>query len=260
MSDIHPTAIVDASAELGEGVSVGPYSIIEGGVSIGQDSWIGPHVTIRKHTVIGQENRVFQYCSIGEMPQHQGYDGEPTRLIIGNRNIIREYSTVNRGTDAKIGGLGYTRIGNDNMLMAYTHIAHDCTLGDQIIFANGASLAGHVAVASQAVLGGFTLVHQFCRIGQHCITGIGCICLQDIPPYVVASGNPAAPHGINVKGLKRRNFDSETIQLLQQAYRIFYRNNLNRLSAVDEIRALSVDKHVQAFADFMICSKRKIIR
>ncbi len=260
MAEIHPTAIVDSSAKLGEGVSIGPYSIIEGDVSIGRNTWVGPHAVIRSHTDIGDANRIFQYCSIGEMPQHQAYEGEPTRLLIGNRNTIREYSTINRGTDAKIGGRGLTRIGNDNMLMAYTHIAHDCTLGDQIIFANGASLAGHVEVASHAILGGFTLVHQFCRIGQHCITGIGCICLQDIPPYIVAAGNPAEPHGINNTGLKRREFDSKTIHLLNQAYRIFYRNGLDMVSAVEKIRNLSDGEHVQAFADFMTCSKRSIVR
>ncbi|MCY4228328.1 MAG: acyl-ACP--UDP-N-acetylglucosamine O-acyltransferase [Gammaproteobacteria bacterium] len=261
MADIHPTAIIDSSANLGDGVVVGPYSIIEEDVSIGRDTWVGPHVVIRKHTDIGAANRIFQFCSIGEMPQHQGYEGEPTRLLIGDRNTIREYSTINRGTDAKIGGLGLTRIGDSNMLMAYTHIAHDCILGDQIIFANGASLAGHVEVASHAILGGFTLVHQFCRIGKHCMTGIGCICLQDIPPYIVAAGNPAEPHGINNTGLKRRDFDSQTIQLLNRAYRIFYRKNLDMETAVERIRNLSDDEHVHSFADFMIsCSKRSIIR
>lgn len=260
MSELHPTAIIDPSAKLAEGVSVGPYSIIEGEVSIGRDTWIGPHAVIRRHTEIGEANRIFQFCSIGEMPQHQGYRGEPTRLIIGDRNTIREYSTINRATDAKIGGLGLTRIGSDNMIMAYTHIAHDCTLGDQIIFANGASLAGHVEIESHAIIGGFTLVHQFCRIGQHCITGIGCICLQDIPPYIVAAGNPAAPHGINTTGLKRRKFTGDTIQLLNQAYRIFYRSGLHMNAALERIRELSDDEHVQAFADFMTCSKRSIVR
>ncbi len=260
MAEIHPTAIVDPSANLDEGVVVEPYTIIEGDVCIGRNTWVGPHVVIREHTDIGESNRIFQYCSIGEMPQHQGYEGEATRLLIGDRNTIREYSTINRGTDAKIGGLGLTRIGNDNTLMAYTHIAHDCILGNQIIFANGASLAGHVVVESHAILGGFTLVHQFCRIGQHCITGIGCICLQDIPPYIVAAGNPAVPHGINNTGLKRREFDSKQIQLLNQSYRIFYRNGLDMATAVRKIRDLCDDVHVHSFANFMTNSKRGIVR
>lgn len=261
MTEIHKTAIIDPSAKLGEEVSVGPYSIIGCDVNIGRGTWIGPHVVIRNHTDIGEDNRIYQYCSIGESPQHQGYADEPTRLIIGDRNTIREYSTINRGTDPKIGGLGLTRIGSDNFIMAYTHIAHDCILGDHVIFANGASLAGHVEVQSNAILGGFTLVHQFCRIGQHCITGIGCICLQDIPPYIVAAGNPAEPHGINTTGLKRRDFESGTIQLLNQAYRLFYRKGLDMNSALDRIRQLSDnDEHVHAFADFMTRTKRGIIR
>ena len=258
MSDIHPTAIVAESARLGRDVTVGPFSIIEDNVTIGDGTWVGPHVVIRNYTTIGRDNRIFQFSSIGEDPQHQGYCGEPTRLEIGDRNTIREYCTINRGT---AGGLGVTRIGDDNFIMAYAHIAHDCVLGNYIIFANGASLAGHVYIGDHAILGGFSLVHQFCRIGQHCITGIGCVCLQDVPPYIVAAGNPATPFGINKKGLRRRHFTEESISLLTTAYRVVYRRNLNLQSAIDELRALNFDDpDVAAFKKFICQSERGIIR
>jgi len=258
MAEIHQTAIIDPSVTLGEDVSVGPYTIIEKDVSIGVGTWIGPHVVIRNHTDIGANNKVFQFCSIGEEPQHQGYAGEPTRLVIGDRNIVREYCTINRGTAS---GLGMTKIGNDNFIMAYTHIAHDCVLGNHIIFANGASLAGHVDIGDYAILGGFTLVHQFCRIGPHCITGIGCICLQDVPPYIVAAGNPAGPFGINNKGLRRRDFSEESIRLLNAAYRTVYRKNLDLKSSLAELEKLSGDNpDVAIFADFLRHSDRGIIR
>ncbi len=258
MSDIHPTAIVAESARLGRDVTVGPFSIIEENVTIGDGTWVGPHVVIRNYTTIGRDNRIFQFSSIGEDPQHKGYCGEPTRLDIGDRNTIREYCTINRGT---AGGLGVTRIGDDNFIMAYAHIAHDCVLGNYIIFANGASLAGHVYIGDHAILGGFSLVHQFCRIGQHCITGIGCVCLQDVPPYIVAAGNPATPFGINKKGLRRRHFTEESISLLTTAYRVVYRRNLNLQSAIDELCTLNFDDpDVASFKKFICQSERGIIR
>ena len=258
MSGIHPTAIVAERASIGGNVTIGPFSIIEENVTIGDGTWIGPHVVIRNFTTIGKDNRIFQFSSIGEDPQHQGYAGEPTRLEIGDRNTIREYCTINRGT---AGGLGVTRIGDDNFIMAYAHIAHDCVLGNFIIFANSASLAGHVYIGDHAILGGFTLVHQFCRIGQHCITGIGCVCLQDVPPYIVAAGNPATPFGINKKGLRRRHFTQQTIALLDTAYRVVYRHNLNLQSAIDELRALHGDNaDVAIFRKFICQSERGIIR
>ena len=164
MAEIHPSAIVDPEASIADDVVIGPFTIVEGDVTIDSGTWVGPHVVIRGHTSIGNDNRIFQFCSIGEVPQHQGYAGEPTRVVIGDRNTIREYCTVNRGT---ADNLGETRIGDDNFIMSYTHIAHDCVLGNSIIFANGASLAGHVDIGDHAILGGFTLVHQFCKIGQH---------------------------------------------------------------------------------------------
>lgn len=258
MATIHPSAIVDPAAELGEGVEVGPFSIIEKDVVIGDNTWIGPHVVIRNHTTIGQQNRIFQFSSIGEQPQYQGYAGEPTRLVIGDRNTIREYCTLNRGT---AGHLGETRIGNDNFIMAYVHIAHDCTLGNNIIFANGSSLAGHVDVGDYAIMGGFSLVHQFCKVGAHCITGIGCICFQDVPPYIVAAGNSAQPYGINVKGLHRRNFSEQTISMLKRAYRLVYRSNLDLRTAINEIDNLTPkDSAVHTFSEFLRGSERGIIR
>lgn len=258
MTEVHQTALVDQSAQLGKNITIGPYSIIEAGVTIGDGTWIGPHVVIRSFTSIGKENKIFQFCSIGDTPQHQGYAGEPTKLEIGARNTIREYCTINRGT---ANGLGLTKIGNDNFIMAYAHIAHDCVLGDHIIFANGASLAGHVDIGDYAILGGFSLVHQFCKIGQHCITGIGCVCLQDVPPYIVAAGNPAKPFGVNSKGLRRRDFSEESIKLLNQAYRVVYRRSLDLQSAISEVEKMNGNNsEVINFSEFLSHSKRGIIR
>lgn len=258
MAEIHPTAIVDPGAELGESVQVGPYSIIENHVVVGDGTWIGPHVVIRSHTAIGRDNRLYQFSSIGEAPQHLGYAGEPTRLVIGDRNVVREYCTLSRGT---AGHLGETRIGNDCFIMAYAHIAHDCTLGDHVTFANGASLAGHVEVGDHAILGGFTLVHQFCKVGAHCITGIGAVCLQDVPPFIMAAGNTAQPYGINAKGLHRRNYSEETIALLKQAYKLLYRNGLELRTAIEEIERLAPDNPaLSTFCEFLRRSERGVIR
>ena len=258
MTRVHPSALVDPAAELGEGVEVGPFSIVEKNVVIGDNTWVGPHVVIRSHTTIGRDNKLFQFSSIGEQPQHAGYRGEPTRLVIGDRNIIREYCTLNRGT---AGHLEETRIGNDNFIMAYVHIAHDCTLGNNIIFANGASLAGHVDIGDFAIMGGFSLVHQFCKVGAHCITGIGAICFQDVPPFIVAAGNSAKPYGINTKGLHRRDFSEQTIALLKRSYKLLYRNNLDLKTAIAEIDQLSQgDEAVNVFSNFLRRSERGVIR
>ena len=258
MAQIHETAIVDPSAEIADDVVVGPFSIIEGNVSIGPGTWIGPHVVIRNHTHIGSENRIFQFASVGEEPQYQGYKQEPTELLIGDRNTIREYCTLSRGT---VGHGGVTRIGNDNFLMAYVHIAHDCVLGNHTIFANGSSLAGHVEVGDYAIMGGFSLVHQFCKVGAHCITGIGAICFQDAPPFIVAAGNSAQPYGINVKGLRRRGFSEDTISLLKAAYRLLYRSDLTLKAAISEIQEIGKDSAQTALlCDFLRRSDRGIIR
>jgi UDP-N-acetylglucosamine acyltransferase len=255
---IDPRAVIDAEARIGPGVSIGAFSIVEAGVEIERDTWVGPHVVIRRGTCIGVENRIFQFSSIGEAPQHVDYHDEPTRLSIGDRNIIREYCTVNRGT--AMGG-GVTRIGNDNFLMAYVHVAHDCRIGDHTIFANGASLAGHVSVGDFAILGGFTLIHQFCRAGAHCITGIGSVCLQDIPPFVLAAGNTASPRGINTKGLRRREFSDAAILALKRGYRTLFRSGLDLRSALRELEVPARScPELFEFTEFFRTTRRGVIR
>ncbi|MGA8259362.1 MAG: acyl-ACP--UDP-N-acetylglucosamine O-acyltransferase [Arenicellales bacterium] len=255
---IHERAIIEPGAEIGENVTIGPYAIISGTTVIGDGTWVGPHVVISGRTRIGRCNRIYQFCSIGEAPQHLGYKGEDTVVEIGDENVVREYTTINRGT---AGGGGVTRIGNQNFLMAYVHIAHDCIIGSHTIFANCASLAGHVTVGDYAILGGFTLVHQFCRIGAHSITGIGCVCLQDVPPYMVAAGNRAQPHGINVKGLRRRSFSEEDIIALKRAYKTLYRSELALKDARQEMhRELADHPAVAELIRFLQHSERGIIR
>ncbi|NOT99346.1 MAG: acyl-ACP--UDP-N-acetylglucosamine O-acyltransferase, partial [Sideroxydans sp.] len=211
----HSTAIIHPNARLADDVEVGAYSIIGEHVEIGAGTVIGSHVVINGHTRIGQHNRIFQFCSLGEIPQDKKYANEPTRLEIGDHNTIREFCTFNLGT-AQDGGV--TRVGNHNWIMAYVHLAHDCQVGNHTIFANNAQLAGHVEVHDYAILGGFTVVHQFVKIGAHIITGMGTILLQDVPTYMLVSGNPSAPHGINSEGLKRRGFSSASIMSIKRAY------------------------------------------
>ena len=255
---IHHTALVHSGAIVGRNVSIGPYSIVEDDVVLGDDTDVGPHVVIKSGTQIGSGNRVYQFASIGDAPQYAGYRNEDTRLSIGDRNVIREYVTLNRGSPA---GTGVTRIGNDNFLMAYVHIAHDSVLGDGTIFANGASLAGHVSVGDFAILGGFTLVHQFCRIGEHSITGIGAVCLKDVPPYVVATGNAAEPYGINTKGLRRRGFSELSIVALKKAYRCLYRSSNDLHTALQELRLQASDQpEIEKLISFVETSQRGIIR
>ena len=255
---IDARAVVEPGAVLGHGVTVGPFSVIGSDVKIGDDTWIGSHVVITGNTVIGSNNRIYHFCSLGEAPQHTGYRGEATQLHIGNDNTIREYCTLNRGT---VGGGGVTTVGNSNFLMAYVHIAHDCKLGNNTIFANCASLAGHVSVGDHAILGGFTLVHQFCRVGAHCITGIGSVCLQDVPPFVVAAGNRAVPHGINTKGLRRRDFSDREIRDLKAVYKLIYRSNNSLRNALDEVERQHSDSRVaMEFVEFIRDSSRGVIR
>lgn len=256
---IHPTAIIHSGARLGAGVSVGPYSIIGEHVEIGDNTRIGPHVVISGHTRIGCDNRIFQFSSIGEIPQDKKYAGEPTRLEIGDRNTIREYCTLNLGT---VQDAGVTRVGDDNWIMAYVHIAHDCQVGNKTIFANNAQLAGHVHVGDWAIFGGYTGVHQFCRVGAHTMTAVGTVILQDVPPYVMAAGNSATPYGINAEGLKRRGFSPDALMVLKRAYRTLYKSGLT----LDEAKAkLEEDAKVhpaeiQPILDFLAVSKRGIIR
>ncbi|TXI76028.1 MAG: acyl-ACP--UDP-N-acetylglucosamine O-acyltransferase [Dokdonella sp.] len=255
---IHSTAIIDPAAQLGANVEVGAYSIIGPHVEIGDETVIGPHVVVSGHTRIGRENRIFQFCSLGEPPQDKKHRGEPTRLEIGDRNTIREFCTFNLGTALDA---GVTRIGDDNWIMAYVHIAHDCQVGSRTIFANNAQLAGHVHVGDWAILGGFTGVHQFCRIGAHAMTAAGAVVLQDVPPYVMAAGNSASPYGINAEGLKRRGFSTDATLALKRAYRTIYKSGL----MLDEARAkLQEDAvthpEIQPLLDFLAVSKRGIIR
>ncbi len=258
MTTIHDTAIVHPKASLGERVSIGPYSIVGEHVQIGEGTQIGPHVVLHGHTRLGRDNRIFQFCSLGEIPQDKKYAGEPTELHIGDRNTIREFCTFNIGT-VQDGGI--THVGDDNWLMAYVHLAHDCHVGNHTIFANNASLAGHVQVGDYAILGGFTGVHQFCKIGAHVMTGISSVVFKDIPPYVMAAGQPAAPHGINSEGLKRRGFSTECLAGLKRAYKILYREGLTLAEAIQQLQLLANKvKEVQPLLDFVSQTERGIIR
>jgi UDP-N-acetylglucosamine acyltransferase len=254
---IHPLAIVDPGAKTGEDVQIGAFSIIGAGVEIGAGTWIGPHVVINGPTRIGTGNRIYQFSSLGEGPQHLGYKDEPTRLEIGDRNIIREYCTLNRGT---VGGGGITRLGHDNFIMAYCHVAHDCQVGNRTIFANGTSLAGHVTVEDQVIFGGFSMIHQFCRVGAHAMTGISTVTFKDIPPYLLVAGNTAVPHGLNVRGLKRRNFSEQTIEALRQAYKLVYKSGLRLSEATEQLAQMAASPEVRHFLDFIRQSERGIVR
>jgi UDP-N-acetylglucosamine acyltransferase len=255
---IHPAAIVEPGARLADDVSVGAYAIIGPHVEIGPGTTVGPHAVITGHTRIGAGNRIFQFVSIGDVPQDKKYAGETTRLEIGDRNTIREFCTINCGT---VQGGGVTRVGDDNWIMAYVHIAHDCVVGDRIIMANNAQLAGHVQLGDDAILGGITGVHQFCRVGAHSITGVSSVVLQDIPPYVVASGNPAQPHGINREGLRRRGFSDAAIAGLRRAYRTLYRSGLSLEDAQRELaREAAACPELGVLVDFLATPGRGIIR
>jgi UDP-N-acetylglucosamine acyltransferase len=255
---IHPTAIVEAGAQLAPDVEIGAYTLVGSHVEIGAGSSIGPHCVITGHTRLGANNRVAQFASVGEAPQDKKYAGEPTRLEIGDNNTIREFCTLNRGT---VQDAGVTRIGNDNWIMAYVHIAHDCQVGNRTIFANNAQLAGHVHIADDVILGGFTLVHQFCRVGAHSITGLGTVLLQDVPPYVKASGNPVHPYGINSEGLRRRGFSAEAIAALRRAYKTLYRESRTLEDAAHELEAQSAQcGEVRPLLDFIAAPGRGIIR
>ena len=257
-SRIHPTALIDSRARLGANVSVGAYTVIDGDVEIGDGSSIGHHAVITGHTRIGRDNKIFHFVSLGEANQDKKYQGEPTRLEIGDRNTIREYCSFNRGT---VQDDGVTRVGDDNWFMAYVHVAHDCKVGNRTTIANCTQLAGHVHVGDWATLGGFTGVHQFVKIGAHVMCGVSSVVLMDIPPYVTAGGNPLAAVGINAEGLKRRGFMPEQIANIKRAYKTLYRNGL---SFADAKAALTTEAAVQPelkiFADFLSASTRGIVR
>lgn len=255
---IHPTAIVDATAELDSSVEIGAYSIIGANVKVDAGTKIAPHVIINGPTIIGKNNQIFQYSSLGEAPQDKKYNGEPTLLEIGDNNTIREFCTFNRGT---VQDKNTTTIGNNNWIMAYVHIAHDCQIGNHTIFANNASLAGHVDVHDYAILGGFTLIHQFCKIGAHVITAVGSVIFKDIPPYVTAAGYDAKPHGINAEGLKRRGYSPEAILQIKRAYKALYRNSLTLDEAKVELAAMQASTpEIGLLTDFLNQSTRGIVR
>ena len=258
MSLIHPTAIIDPKAELDSSVRVGPNTVIGAHVQIGAGTGIGAHAVIEGHTTIGENNTIFQFASLGAVPQDKKYAGEPTRLIIGNNNTIREFTTFNLGT---VTGIGETRVGNDNWIMAYVHLAHDCVVGNHTIFANNASLAGHVTINDWVILGGYSLVHQFCIIGEHAMTAFAAGVHKDVPPYVMAAGYRAEPAGLNTEGLKRRGFSAEQIANIKNVYKILYRQGLPYEEARAQIVALAdTAPELAVFKDFFAVSERGVIR
>lgn len=260
MAKIHPTALVDSAAELAADVEIGPYSIVGPNVRIGAGTTVGSHVVITGVTSIGADNRIFHHCSIGEAPQDKKYAGEATKLVIGDRNTIRECCTMNVGT---VQGHAETRVGSDNWIMAYVHIAHDCIVGDNTIFANATQLAGHVTIGDWVILGGMTGVHQYCRVGAHAMTGVATKLVQDVPPFVMAEGNPSSARGINSEGLRRRGFQGETIAQIKQAYKMLYRDGLlldDAKARLQDFAMSSNSIHVAAFRDFIAEPGRGLLR
>ena len=256
MPQVHPTAIIEEGARLARDVKIGPYAVIGSHVEIGEDTTVGAHAVITGHTRIGKHNRIFQFVSLGEIPQDKKYAGEPTRLEIGDHNTIREFCTFNIGTAQDA---GVTRVGSHNWVMAYVHVAHDCIVGDHTVMANNTTLAGHVEIGNHAILGGLTAVHQFCKVGAHVITGGGTIVYKDIPPYVTAAGQPAKPHGINSEGLKRRGFTPEQLATLKRAYKTLYRDGLTLQEALEQLDAMGAAE-VGLLTDFLRRAERGIIR
>jgi len=255
---IHATAIVDPAARIGANVSIGAYSVIGAGVEIGEGTTIGPHVVVEGTTRIGRDNRIFQFASIGAIPQDKKFGGEDSQLVIGDRNFIREFVTLNRGTGE---GGGATRIGNDNWIMAYVHVAHDCTVGNNTVFSNNATLAGHVTVGDYALLSNFAGIHQFCRIGAHAFVGMGCLVNGDVPPFVMVAADYGRPRGINSEGLKRRGFDADRIAAIKRAYRTLYLGNRSQAEARTELAAIAADsKDVAVMLDFIEASERPLVR
>ncbi|MBS0367304.1 MAG: acyl-ACP--UDP-N-acetylglucosamine O-acyltransferase [Proteobacteria bacterium] len=255
---IDPRAIVSPQAQLAPDVSVGPFSIIGPQVQIGPRTVVGPHAVIDGPSVIGADCHVFQFASLGGAPQDKKYRGEPTRLAIGDRNVFREGCTVSRGTTHDA---GVTRIGDDNLFMAYSHVAHDCVVGSNTVFANCASLAGHVQIGDWVILGGLTAVHQFSRIGAHAFLGGGSIVSRDVPPYVMVAGNPAAPHSVNSEGLKRRGFSEEQIRNIRDAYRVLYRSDLLLAAALERLEPVAQRQpEIRVFVDFIRNSARSLVR
>ena len=255
---IHPTAIIDSAAQIGQNVKIGPYCIIEADTVIGDDCELKSHVLIARNTTMGCGNKVYPFASVGEDPQDKKYADEPTTLIIGDNNTIREYVTINRGT---VDDQGTTQVGDDNWIMAYVHIAHDCVLGNHTILANCSSLAGHVHVGDHAILGGFTKLHQFCRVGAHAFSAMDSGFQKDLPPFVMAQGNPAKPRAINFEGLKRRDFSKARIADIKAAYRVLYKSDLKLDQAIIELEQMAENSQdVKLMVDFIQQSSRSIIR
>ncbi len=258
MTQVHPTAIIDPQATLAPDVVVGAYSVIEGEVRIGAGTRIGPHVVIKGPTRIGAENHIFQFASIGDDPQDKKYQGERTELIIGDRNVFRETCTVNRGT---VAGGGVTRIGDDNLFMAYTHVAHDCVVASHCILANYSGLAGHVELDDWVILGGYSGVHQFCKIGAHAFLANNATATRDVPPFVMVAGAPAEPKGINSEGLKRRGFSAEDLAAVKAAYKVLYRSGLKLSEATTELVVLAEScAALQPLIDFLPRVTRSLVR
>ncbi|PCI20214.1 MAG: acyl-[acyl-carrier-protein]--UDP-N-acetylglucosamine O-acyltransferase [Piscirickettsiaceae bacterium] len=255
---IHKTAIVDASTTIAADVTIGAYSVIGANVSIGAGTVIGSHVSIKGTTTIGENNHIYQFASVGEDPQDKKYAGELSYLEIGDNNIIREFTTIHRGT---IQDKNITLIGNDNLLMAYTHVAHDCVIANDVILANAASLGGHVRIGSSVILGGFSIVHQFCQVGDYSFSAMGSAIAKDVPPYVMVGGRPTQPHGINIVGLERKGFSKGSILEIKRAYKLLYKSGLKLTEAVDQLEVKARDiSELQRMVTFLKGSNRSILR
>ena len=255
---VHPTAQVAPGAELGDGVEVGAYAVIGPDVQIGANTRVGPHAVVQGPARIGADNVIFQFASVGSAPQDKKYRGEPTRLEIGDRNVVREFVTLNRGT---VQDQGVTRIGNDNLFMAYAHVAHDCQVGDQCVLANCATLGGHVHLGDWVIMGGLSAVHQFCKVGAHAFIANNAAVTRDVPPYVMTVGQPAAAHSVNAEGLKRRGFTPEQIRNIRGAFRVLYRSGLKLADATAQLEALAGDQQeIRPIVEFLSTSTRSIVR
>jgi len=255
---IHPTAVIAPDAVLAEGVEIGAFTVIGAGVEIGPNTKVGPHVVINGPTRIGADNRIFQFSSIGDAPQDKKYKGEPTRLEIGDRNVIRECVTLNRGTTKE---QGVTRIGSDNLFMAYSHVAHDCHVGNQCVLANSATLGGHVTLGDWVIMGGFSGIHQFCKVGAHAFIANNAAVTRDVPPFVMAVGQPAAAHSVNSEGLKRRGYSPEQIRSIRNAFRLLYRSGLRLADAQSQLEAIAKEQpEILPIVEFLPQSTRSIVR
>lgn len=255
---IDPRAVIAPDAVLEDGVQVGPFAVIGAGVRIGAGSWIGPHAVINGATTLGRGNKVFQFASIGDEPQDKKYRGEPTRLEVGDRNVFREFCSVNRGT---AGGRGVTKIGDENLFMAYSHVAHDCIVGSHCVMSNCTALAGHVELGDWVILSGYSGIHQFCKVGAHSFLANNAAVTRDVPPYLLVAGTPAEPKGVNSEGLKRRGFSQQQIASIRSAYRLLYRSKLKLAAATEQLQALAADRpELQPFVQFLAGSERSIVR